>query len=198
MAKTAVKLKGPETAARSAKEKLSFSRGAEAKVKRILKRYPAERQQSAVIPLLKLAQDENNGWLPTAAMEMVAERLSMPYIRVYEVATFYTMFNLDPVGKFHLQVCTNCSCMIRGSDAVVSAVKDFTGITENGATSNDNLFTLTEVECLGACVEAPVMQVNNGYYTHLTKEKTVELLNQLKKGKKVDSVTPTQPMKDGY
>ena len=175
-----------------------FSKGTEAKVKRIVKRYPKGRQQSAVIPVLKLAQDENGGWLSTAAMNAVAERLELPYIRVYEVATFYTMFNLKPVGKYHLQVCTNCSCMITGSDAVIAAIKDITGITENGETSEDDLFTLTEVECLGACVEAPVMQVNNGYHTKLDKDKTVDLLGRLKNGKVVESVTPTKPMKDGY
>lgn len=198
MAKTAVKLKGPETAPRKVQHGLTFSRGTEAKIKRIIARYPKGREQSAVIPVLKLAQDENGGWLSTAAMELVADRLSMPYIRVYEVATFYTMFNLDPVGKYHVQVCTNCSCMIRGSDEIVNAVKEFTGVNGNGNTSSDSLFTLTEVECLGACVEAPMMQINNGYYTHLTKEKTIEILDQLKKGKKVDSVTPSAPLKNGY
>jgi NADH-quinone oxidoreductase E subunit len=196
--KTSVKIVGPEVGHLVTDTGLSFSKGTETSIKRILKRYPKERSQSAVIPVLRLAQDEFGGWLSTSAMQLTAERLNMPYIRVYEVATFYTMFNLKPVGKYHVQVCTNCSCMIRGSDAIVSAVKEFTGLEDQGQISDDSLFTLTEVECLGACVDAPMMQINNGYYTKLDKEKTLQILDDLKKGHDVETATPTAPMKDGY
>ncbi len=196
--KTKVKIVSPDLGHHATDVGLEFSKETEAKIKRILKRYPEDKAQSAVIPVLRLAQDEFGGWLSTSAMQLTAERLGLPYIRVYEVATFYTMFNLKPVGKYHLQVCTNCSCMIRGSDKIVEAVKDFTGISKNGEMSDDSLFTLTEVECLGACVEAPMMQVNNGYYTKLDKENTLQILDALKKGEEVETATPTTPMKDGY
>lgn len=196
--KTSVKIVGPEIGHGAIDTGLSFSKETEARIKRILKRYPKEQAQSAVIPVLRLAQDEFDGWLSTSAMQLTAERLNMPYIRVYEVATFYTMFNLKPVGKYHVQVCTNCSCMIRGSDTIMDAVKEFTGIEKNGEMSDDSLFTLTEVECLGACCDAPMMQVNNGYYTKLDKEKTLQILDGLKKGSDVETATPTEPMKDGY
>lgn len=195
---TKVKIVSPEMGHKAEGSDLKFSKETETKIKRILKRYPKERSQSAVIPVLMLAQDEFGGWLSTSAMQLTAERLSMPYIRVYEVATFYTMFNLKPVGKFHVQVCTNCSCMIRGSDAIVEAVKEYTGIEANGGMSDDSLFTLTEVECLGACVEAPMMQINKNYFTKLNKEKTLQVLDALKKGDEVEGATPTTPMKDGY
>lgn len=197
MAKTKIELQGPEVTP-ALGEPFTFSSKTEAKIKRILKRYPQGKSRSAVIPVLKLAQDDNEGWVSTSAMEAVAERLSLPYMRVYEIATFYTMFNLKPVGKYHLQVCTNCSCLISGSDAVVGAVKEFTGVSENGETSVDGLFTFSEVECLGACVEGPLIQVNSGYHTKLNRDKTLHLLTQLKNGDAVESVTPTAPMKEGY
>lgn len=199
-AKTATKVKivSPDLPHKAEDSGLEFSKETEAKIKRILKRYPADKAQSALIPVLKLAQDEFGGWLSTGAMQLTAERLELPYIRVYEVATFYTMFNLKPVGKYHVQVCTNCSCMIRGSDTIVEAVKEFTGISANGGMSDDSLFTLTEVECLGACVDAPMMQINNGYHTKLDKEKTLQILDALKKGDAVETATPTTPMKDSY
>lgn len=197
-ATSGIKMVGPETQVRPSQSGLEFSKGTEAKIKRILKRYPKEQSQSALIPVLKLAQDEFDGWLSVKAMQLAAERLNLPYIRVYEVATFYTMFNLDPVGKYHVQVCTNCSCMIRGSDAIVSAVKEYTALNGDGEISADNMFTLTEVECLGACVEAPMMQINNHYYTKLDKEKTLQILDNLKKGNEVVDATPTKAMKGGY
>jgi NADH-quinone oxidoreductase E subunit len=181
------------------KEKpLTFSDKTEGRIENILKRYPKGKEQSAVIPVLKLAQDEFDGWLSTEVMNLVAERLDMPYIRVYEVATFYTMFNLKPVGKYHVQVCTNCSCMIRGSEQIVKVVKDETSLTAENTISKDGLFTLTEVECLGACVDAPMMQVNNRYYTHLTESKVRSLIKEMKKGEMPVSATPTQDMKEGY
>lgn len=168
----------------------AFSKKSQEKVKRILKRYPKDQARSAMIPVLKLAQDEFGGWLDVPAMELVAETLNQPYIRVYEVATFYTMFNLKPVGKYHVQVCTNCSCMITGSDKVVAAVKKETGIAASGENSKDGEFTFTEVECLGACVDSPMMQINNHYYTKLTAEKTTEILKDLRKGKDDQVDTP--------
>lgn len=179
-------------------KKVSFSAKTAKKLNNIIKRYPKGREQSASIPALKLAQDEFDGWLSKEAMDLVAETLNMPAIRIYEVATFYTMFNLKPVGKFHLQVCTNCSCMISGSAEIVKALKAETGISENHGTSADGMFTLSEVECLGACVEAPMMQVNSGYHTKLTADGVKDLVQNLRKGKKVKTVTPTKPMKDGY
>ncbi len=161
---------------------LSWNKAEQEAVTRTLAKYPADRQRSAVIPLLHMAQRKCGGWLPVDAMQLVADTLSLPYIRVYEVATFYTMFNLKPVGKHHVQVCTNCACLIRGSDAIVSAVKDVSGIEHNGETSEDGTFTLTEVECLGACVAAPMMQIGTHYYTHLTADKTKEILQHLAKG----------------
>lgn len=158
---------------------LAWSKDEQGKIKRILARYPKEQARSATIPLLKLAQDKCAGWLPVDAMQLVADTLNLPYVRVYEVATFYTMFNLKPVGKFHVQVCTNCSCLIRGSDAIVQAVKDVTGIKKSGQNSADGMFTFTEVECLGACVSAPMMQIGTHYYTHLDAAKTKQVLEDL-------------------
>ncbi|NBX86833.1 MAG: NAD(P)H-dependent oxidoreductase subunit E [Proteobacteria bacterium] len=179
---------------------LQWSKKAAASVKEILGRYPVERSRSAVIPLLWLAQREFGGWLSVDAMQLVADTLELPYIRVYEVASFYTMFNLKPVGKFHVQVCTNCSCMIRGSDAIVAAVKDVTGIEASGENSADGMFTFTEVECLGACVAAPMMQVTLAdgplhYYTHLDAGKVREILGHLKKGGEAATFADTSPAK---
>lgn len=198
-AKAKLKITGPESKAQKTSSglPLAFSKETEAKLKRIIKRYPADQKQSAVIPALKLAQDEFGGWLSLDAMKLVAETLSMSYMRVYEVATFYTMFNLEPVGKYHVQVCTNCSCMIRGAEKVAEIAKDEAGVSA-GEMSEDELFTITEVECLGACVEAPMMQINNHYFTKLTGDSTREILQKLRAGEKLDGVTPTAPMKDGY
>ena len=154
--------------------------------KAIIGKYPNGRQASAVLPLLDLAQRQHDGWLPRAAMVHVAEMLSMPEIRVYEVATFYTMYNLKPVGKNHVQVCTNLPCWLRGSDQVVSACKKSLGIGF-GETTEDGDFTLTEVECLGACVNAPMIQVNDDFYEDLDSDSTEAVLNKLKNG---DTPTP--------
>jgi NADH-quinone oxidoreductase E subunit len=149
--------------------------------KAIVAKYPAGRQQSAVIPLLHLAQRQHDGWLPRAAMDTVAEYLDMAPIRVYEVATFYTMFNLKPVGKYHVQVCTNLPCWLRGSDAIVDACKNNLGIGF-GETTPDGQFTLSEVECLCCCVNAPLMQINDDFYEDLDAGSTQNVLNQLKQG----------------
>jgi NADH-quinone oxidoreductase E subunit len=141
-------------------------------------KYPAGRQQSAVLPLLDLAQRQSGGWLPLAAMHAVAELLDMPRIRVYEIATFYTMFNLRPVGRWLLQVCTTTPCWLRGSDDIIAVCKQKLGI-EIGGTTEDGQFTLVEVECLGACVNAPILQVNDDFYEDLDGPKTEELLGAL-------------------
>lgn len=172
---------------------LAWSKTEQEAVTRTLAKYPADRSRSATIPLLHLAQRKCNGWLPVDAMQLVADTLGLPYIRVYEVATFYTMFNLKPVGKHHVQVCTNCACLIRGSDAIVSVVKDISGIEASGQTSDDGQFTLTEVECLGACVQAPMMQIGTHYYTNLTPEKTREILAHLAAGGDPAKHSSTQP-----
>lgn len=172
---------------------LSWSADEQKAVARTLAKYPADRQRSATIPLLHLAQRKCGGWLPVDAMQLVADTLGLPYIRVYEVATFYTMFNLAPVGKFHVQVCTNCSCLVRGSDEVVAAVKQHTGLTASGQTDAKGMFTFTEVECLGACVAAPMMQIGTHYYTNLTGEKTRQILTHLAKGGAPESFADTPP-----
>ena len=145
-------------------------------------KYPAGRQQSAVLPLLDLAQRQSGGWLPNAAMHHVAEMLGMPRIRVYEVATFYTMFNLRPVGRYLLQACTTTPCWLRGSDDVVEACEKKLGIGIGGTTA-DGLFTLVEVECLGACVNAPILQVNDDFYEDLDGPSTEALLDALREGR---------------
>jgi len=145
-------------------------------------KYPPGRQASAVLPLLDLAQRQSGGWLPLAAMHHVAEILEMPRIRVYEVATFYTMLNLRPVGRYLLQACTTTPCWLRGSDAVVAACEKKLGIGIGG-TSEDGLFTLVEVECLGACVNAPILQVNDDFYEDLDGASTEVLLDALREGK---------------
>jgi len=145
-------------------------------------KYPPGRQQSAVLPLLDLAQRQSGGWLPLAAMHCVADLLEMPRIRVYEVATFYTMLNLRPVGRYLLQTCTTTPCWLRGSDAVVAACERKLGIGIGGTTA-DGLFTLVEVECLGACVNAPILQVNDDFYEDLDGASTEALLDALREGK---------------
>ncbi|KAJ8950434.1 hypothetical protein NQ318_003712 [Aromia moschata] len=144
--------------------------------------YPEGHKRAAVMPLLDLAQRQH-GWLPISAMHKVAEILKIPRMRVYEVATFYTMYRRTFTGKYHVQVCTTTPCWLRGSDDVLEAVKENLGL-EVGQTTGDGLFTLSEVECLGACVNAPMMQVNDDYYEDLTPEAVNEILCDLKTGKK--------------
>jgi len=156
------------------------------KAKEIIARYPEGRQVSAVIPLLDVAQRQvgaetnTQGWLPIPVIEFVASQLSMPYIRAYEVATFYTMFNLAPVGRYHVQVCGTTPCMLQGSDDVFAACKA-KGL-KKGQTTPDGLFTLSEVECLGACANAPMVQINDDNYEDLTFETTTALLEALASG----------------
>jgi len=148
---------------------------------RTIAKYPDGRQASAVMPLLDLAQRQAGGWLPTAAMNHVAEILEMAPIRVYEVATFYTMYNLAPVGRHHVRVCTTTPCWLRGSDEVVAACKRKLGVGL-GETTADGQFTLDEVECLGACVNAPMVQIGDDYYEDLDSSRTEALLDALMRG----------------
>ena len=147
----------------------------------IIARYPAGRQASAVLPLLDIAQRQSGNWLPRAAMDYVAGMLDMAPIRVYEVATFYSMFNLQPVGAWFFQVCTTTPCWLRGSDKVVEACQRKLGIGI-GETTPDGKFTLKEVECLGACVNAPIIQVNDDFYEDLDGPSTGKLIDELAAG----------------
>jgi NADH-quinone oxidoreductase subunit E len=157
-----------------------------AKTKEIIARYPPGRQHSAILPLLDQAQrqvgaeTQTQGWLPVPVIEYVAKAIDMPYIRALEVASFYTMFNLAPVGRYHVQVCGTTPCMLRGSDDVFQACKD-KGL-KKGHTTADGLFTLTEVECMGTCANAPMIQINDDNYEDLTYETTTAVLEALAKG----------------
>ena len=152
-------------------------------VKKIINKYPEGKQQSAVMDLLYLAQKQNNNWIPLAAMKYIAKILNIPYIKVYEVATFYSMYNLSPVGNFFIQVCTTTPCMIRGAYKLIEACKEKISEKEN-ILSSDNNCSWTEVECLGACVNAPMMQINDDYFEDLDKEKTLKILDKILKGEK--------------
>ncbi|MBF0093483.1 MAG: NAD(P)H-dependent oxidoreductase subunit E [Alphaproteobacteria bacterium] len=145
-------------------------------------KYPEGRQASACMALLDLAQRQE-GWLSRAAMDHVAETLGMPPIRVYEVATFYTMYVLQPIGKHHVQVCTNLPCWLRGSDEILRACKDALGVSP-GETTSDGLFTVNEVECAGTCVNAPMIQVGDDTYEDLDYESAKKVLEALKRGEK--------------
>ena len=150
--------------------------------KAVIAKYPAGWQASAVMPLLDIAQRQNGGHLTQAAMDHIARVLDMPTIRVYEVATFYTMYNHKPIGKHHVQVCTNLPCWLRGSDEIMGTCKKFLGVGNHESTE-DGIFTLTEVECLGACVNAPMMQIGDDYYEDLDTDSTLAILSELKAGK---------------
>ena len=160
------------------------------KVKTIIDKYPSGKQQSAVIPVLDLAQRQNKGWLTKSIIEKVAETLSMSFIRVMEVASFYSMFNLEPVGKNFIQICRTTPCWLRGSDKLLEVAKNFTGCNL-GETSKDNKFTLVEVECLGACCNAPMIQINDDYYEDLTEENFKHLLLKLKENEKISTGSQT-------
>ena len=174
----------------------AFNAASTDKIKKIFALYPVGKQKSAIMPLLDLAQrqvavegpfgpyQKGGGWIPRAAMDVIARLCDVAPIKVYEVATFYTMYNLHPVGHFLLQVCTTSPCMLGGvgSDVIVDAVKKHLGIGFE-ETTKDGYFTLKDVECLGACVNAPVIQINDDYYEDLTPEKIVSILDDLKAGK---------------
>jgi NADH dehydrogenase (ubiquinone) flavoprotein 2 len=167
--------------------KFEFTKQNLAKAKHSITKYPKERKASAVLELLYIAQEQNSNWLSRDALDYVADFLEMPRIRVYEVASFYTMFNLSPVGKYHLQVCGTTPCWLRGAGDIIKTCEKKLGI-KVGETTKDGLFTLSEVECLGACANAPMMQINNElYYEDLTVEHTESLLKNLALGKDVKS-----------
>jgi NADH-quinone oxidoreductase subunit E len=148
-----------------------------------LKKYPEGRQASAVIPLLWRAQEQCGGWLPEPALRYVADMLGLAYIRIYEVATFYTMFNLAPVGRYYVQVCGTTPCWLRGADEIKSVCRKRIG--EPGHVTEDGLFSWTEVECLGACVNAPMVQINKDYYEDLTPASLEQILADLLEGREV-------------
>ena len=144
--------------------------------KKIIKKYPSDQRKSAVMPLLYLAQNQNENWIPLAAMKYIGKFLSMPYINVYEIATFYSMYNLAPVGKYFVQVCTTSPCALRGANKLVDICKEKISNNQNELSQN-KLCSWTEVECLGACINAPMMQVNEDYYEDLDETNTKKILN---------------------
>ncbi len=153
----------------------------------ILKKYPSNKKKSAVMPLLYLAQKQNDNWIPLAAMKHIAKFLSIPYMNVYEIATFYSMYNLSPVGKYFVQICTTSPCLIRGADKLVKVCKEKISIKERKLSANKNCSWM-EVECLGACVNAPMMQVNDDYYEDLNENNVKDI---------IDSLLNDEPLKPG-
>ena len=145
---------------------------------RIISKYPNGKEQSAVMSLLYIAQRQNNNWIPLVAMKYIAKLLKMPYIKVYEVATFYSMFNLSPVGKYFVQVCTTTPCMIKGSKKITDACKKYISENQNELSKN-KICSWTEVECLGACVAGPMMQINQDYYEDLDESKSIKIIKDL-------------------
>ena len=162
-------------------ESIVFTPETFTQVHKITARYPVERKKSALIPVLHLAQKEFGGWLQVPVMDYVADLLEIKPIEVYEVATFYSMFNMKPVGQYVLEVCQTGPCMLNGSDDIIQHIKETLNINA-GETSADGLFTLKTVECLGACGYAPMMQVGKFYHEHLTKEKVNEILDLCREG----------------
>ena len=160
-----------------------FSENSLKAANQIVKNYPKDKQQSAVMALLYIAQRQHDNWIPLSAMKYVAKFLKMPYIKVYEVATFYSMYNLSPVGEYFIQVCTTTPCMIRGAYKLVDACKEKISENENTLSKNGKCSWM-EVECLGACVNAPMMQINEDYFEDLDKEKTLKILDKILKGEK--------------
>lgn len=165
---------------------MKFSEQKLNKVKEIIARYPEGKQKSALIPLLHLAQEENGGWLSVEVMDYVASLLNILPIEVYEVATFYTMFNLKPVGKYVFEVCRTGPCMLNGSDQIIDYIKEKLGISE-GETTPDGMFTLKPAECLGACGYAPMMQLGKYYKEHLTKEKVDQIIEECRRNAAVNN-----------
>ena len=161
-------------------ENFEFNSSSLEEAKSIVSNYPQGKQQSAVMALLYIAQKQNNNWIPLVAMKYIAKFLDMPYIKVYEVATFYSMYNLSPVGKYFVQVCTTTPCMIRGAYKLVEACKE--KISDKESELNNKNCAWMEVECLGACVNAPMMQINDDYYEDLDKEKTLKILDKILNG----------------
>ena len=181
-------------------ESFEFSKANIEIAESILKKYPESRKKSAVMPFLYLVQRQNENWIPLVAMKYIAKYLEIPYIKVYEVATFYTMYNLAPVGKYFVQVCTTSPCLIRGADKIVKICKEKISKEENTISKN-KLCSWLEVECLGACVNAPIMQINNDYYEDLDEKSTTEIINSLLEDKPIKpksfrNRTSTAPEKD--
>ncbi|MDT7950375.1 MAG: NAD(P)H-dependent oxidoreductase subunit E [Acetobacteraceae bacterium] len=167
----------------------AFDADSEREIEWTLKKYPPSRKASAVIPMLytvqrQMGRQTGSAWVPRVAMDVVAARLEMPPIRVYEVATFYFMFNMAPIGRYHLQVCGTTPCWLRGSDEIARACRDEAGVTGYKQTSADGMFTLSEVECLGACVNAPILQIDDDYYEDLDYDRARELLQALRRGER--------------
>lgn len=158
--------------------KFNFNKDNLAKAKAIVKKYPKGKQKSAILPLLDLAQRQNDGWVSKEVIEGVADFLDIPYMRAQEVASFYSMINLKPVGKHHVQICGTTPCWLQGSDEVTEACKEHMGISL-GETTKDGKFTLTEVECLGACRNAPIVQIGDDYHENLNKDKMRAILKKL-------------------
>ena len=155
-----------------------FSKENLQQVQNEIKKYPKNRKASAVLALLYLVQKQNDNWIPLSAIKYVGGLLEIPYIKVYEVATFYSMFNLSPVGKYFVQVCTTTPCMIRGAKKIVDICKKHISVNQHEL-SNNKLCSWTEVECLGACVNAPMMQINEDYFEDLNEEKTEEIIDMI-------------------
>lgn len=160
---------------------LALSSHVQQKIIDIISHYPAARKRSALIPVLDLVQRECGGWLSVEAMQKVADILDLPYMRVYEVASFYTMFNLKPVGKYHVKVCGTTPCWLRGAADVMQTCKNHLGVQLNETTA-DGMFTLSEFECLGGCVNAPVVQINDDYIEDLNPEQIIKVLDDLQNG----------------
>ena len=164
-------------------EKFEFNQESSEAAKKILSNYPNGKEKSAVMALLYIAQRQNNNWIPLSAIKYIAKFLNMPYIKVYEVATFYSMYNLSPVGNFHVQICTTTPCMIRGAYKIVDVCKKKISEKENVLSENGNC-SWTEVECLGACINAPMMQINNDYYEDLDIRQSEKIIDEVLLGKK--------------
>ena len=164
-------------------EKFEFDEQSLEAAKKILSNYPEGKEKSAVMALLYIAQRQNNNWIPLSAIKYIAKFLNMPYIKVYEVATFYSMYNLSPVGNFHVQICTTTPCMIRGAYKIVDVCKKKISEKENVLSENGNC-SWTEVECLGACINAPMMQINNDYYEDLDIRQSEKIIDEVLLGKK--------------
>ena len=164
-------------------EKFEFDQKSLEAAKKILSNYPKGKEKSAVMALLYIAQRQNNNWIPLSAIKYIAKFLNMPYIKVYEVATFYSMYNLSPVGNFHVQICTTTPCMIRGAYKIVDVCKKKISEKENVLSENGNC-SWTEVECLGACINAPMMQINNDYYEDLDIRQSEKIIDEVLMGKK--------------
>ena len=162
----------------------SFDRDNMLLAKKILKIYPNNFKESSIMPLLSIAQNQNNVWLPKKAIEYISDFLEIPEIKVLEIATFYSMYNLSPVGKFHIEICTTSPCMLRGSDDILSFCEKKLAVGVGGI-SKDKMFSLSRVECLGACVNAPVVKINENYYEDLDLNSTDKLINNMASNKKV-------------